>query len=95
MKLTIRVVFTLLIVSAIALVAIFQNDLKGYEKVDRINEWVLYYNDIENETGYKDYIVKSGFEEKRLDEAIIEGLFTETELELIDQLIEEFEEWND
>lgn len=89
---TVRVVFTLVIVVAICVLAFFQMNLKGYEKVERINEWVLYYDtneEVDEDLDYPRYIVKSGFEEKSLDEAIDDGLFDESELELILELIEE------
>ena len=68
--------------------------IRGFEEVERINAWVLYYDangDLDENMDYPKFIVKSGFEEKTLDEAIEEGLFDQNELELIYDLIEEYE----
>lgn len=87
----VKIVSTFLLVLGIVIVAIFQMRIRGYEEVERINAWVLYYDaEIDNneeELLYPHYIVKSGFEEKSLDDAIEEGLFNTEELELIYSLL--------
>jgi hypothetical protein len=40
-----RVIATLVVVAAIAILSIFQMQIRGYEKVGRINEWVLYIDE--------------------------------------------------
>lgn len=87
-----RAITTLILVAAIAIIAIFQNNIRGYEEIERINEWVLYYNtneEIDDTLDYPHYIVKSGFMEKSLDEAIEEDLFNTEELDRILELIAE------
>ncbi|MBN2604640.1 MAG: hypothetical protein JXR62_02305 [Bacilli bacterium] len=39
-----RVIATLIVVTIIALLSIFQMQIRGYEKIARLNEWVLYVN---------------------------------------------------
>ena len=90
----IRVIFTFIIVLAISILAIFQMDIRGFEKVERINEWVLYYGEdleVDDELLYPHYIVKSGFEEMSLDDAIEDDLFDAEELEYIMDLIDGLE----
>ena len=84
-----RIVVTFLIVLIIALLSVFQMQLRGYEKIERLNQWVLYYQPQEacpslEEVFYQDetyvysfsclkserYMVKNGFEEHPLKEAL-------------------------
>lgn len=56
-----RVIVTLLIVAAIALLSVFQMQMRGYDKVGRIEEWVLYVDEpeicpSENEKIFEDEI---------------------------------------
>jgi poly-beta-hydroxyalkanoate depolymerase len=67
-------------------------DIRGYDKVERINAYVLYYNDSyvnEDEEVYPGFLVKSGFEEMTLDQAIKDELFTSEELVEVLLLVEE------
>ena len=54
-----RVFGTLVVVLVLALLSVFQMQLRGYEKVGRMEEWVLYVNDpgvcsLVNEQIYED-----------------------------------------
>jgi len=88
-----RTVIALIIVVIIVLVGVFYNDIRGYDKIERINEWVLYYCedcDLE-ETEYDGYILINGFAEMSVDEALeIEYFNNDLEQEII-LLIEEYE----
>ena len=42
-----RVIATLVIVASIALLSVFQMQLRGYSKIGRIEEWVLYVDEPE------------------------------------------------
>ena len=68
----IRTVVALIIVVLIVLVGIFYNDIRGYEKIERVNEWVLYYcvDCDEDENLYDGYILLNGFAELTVNEAI-------------------------
>lgn len=107
-----RVFATVVIVLIIALLSFFQMQLRGYEKVSRMEEWVLYVEEPNNcvsvlELIYSDdefnyyltcnnsssYMLKSGFTEKELTNAIEENLISINDLEqLIDIYIES--KWN-
>ena len=67
-----RIVLALIIVVLIVLVGIFYNDIRGYEKIERVNEWVLYYcvDCDEDENLYDGYILLNGFAELTVNEAI-------------------------
>jgi len=104
-----RVGLTLIIVIVLALLSVFQMQIRGYEKVGRMEEWVLYFDEPSEcaemlELIYSDevnnyylpclmsdsYMVKSGFEERELINALDEELITIEELdELIDIYIVE------
>lgn len=88
-----RTVVALIIVVIIVLVGIFYNDIRGYEKIERVNEWVLYYcEDCDgSETEYDGYILINGFTEMSVDEAIETGFFSNEIEEEIIVLIGEFE----
>ena len=43
-----RVIATLVIVSVIAVLSIFQMQIRGYEKIGRMEEWVLYLDEPDN-----------------------------------------------
>lgn len=85
---------TFVIVLLIVLLSAFQMQLRGYDKIGRINEYVLYYKNeaiehVETEI-FRDgedtyylpsnnehlYLVKSGFQEFGLLEALDDGLIT-------------------
>lgn len=85
-----RLAIALVIVIVIVLLGIFYYDLKGYEKVERINEWVLYYCEEcdEDKTQYDGYILINGFEELSFDEALENDYFTEEIDQEIMSLIE-------
>ncbi len=79
-------VMTIIAVS-IALFALFYTDIKGYEKIERVNEWVLYYCDScgDEKDLYKGYILMNGFQEITFNEAIERSFFNqEVEDEIID-----------
>ncbi len=40
-----RVIITLVIVASIALLSVFQMQIRGYEKIGRMEEWVLYVDE--------------------------------------------------
>lgn len=42
-----RIVATLVIVAAIAILSVFQMQIRGYSKIGRIEEWVLYLDEPE------------------------------------------------
>jgi hypothetical protein len=90
-----RIFGTVIIVTIIAILSLFQMQLRGYEKIGRMEEWVLYIDEPDNctkveELIYTDevynyylpcnmsssYIVKSGFEEKALINALEENLIS-------------------
>lgn len=64
-------------------------NLRGFEKVGRINEYVLYYNqELDTEdTVYSGYYVKLGFEEIPLSEALESDTFTNEEVTEINEMI--------
>lgn len=97
-----RLFATALIVVIIALLSYFQMQIRGYEKIGRMEEWVLYIDepkhcDLVEELIYMDsfynyylpcdlterYIVKNGFEEKTLKEALEEKIILIEDLELL------------
>jgi len=85
-----RVGATFILIVMVVIIAMFQMDIRGYEEVERINEWVLYYSvetNSDDMLNYDNYIVKSGFSEKSLVDAIEEGLFNDDELDEIENLI--------
>lgn len=43
-----RIIATLIIVAVIALLSVFQMQIRGYSKVGRMEEWVLYVNETED-----------------------------------------------
>ena len=94
-----RVIATLLIVTLIALLSVFQMQIRGYEKIERLNEWVLYVKPLDQcddviDIFYSDdrfdyafscfksetYMVKSGFEEHSLQDALEMGYITMNDL---------------
>ncbi len=87
-----RIIFVF-IVSIISLTLIYTSfNQKGYEKVGRVNEYVLYYDEsFDSEEELDKYILKEGFYEIRLGEAIENEELTEEYIENIFELIEEFE----
>ena len=97
----VRIFATLFFVIVIALLSVFQMQIRGFEKVERINEWVLYYNSEQGEdvqvidvpVEYYKYTVKQGFEEKNLAEVYANEheLFTQVEWQDIDDLVNERE----
>lgn len=88
-----RTIVALIIVIIIVLVGVFYNDIRGYEKIERINEWVLYYCEDCNleETEYDGYILINGFAEMSVDEAIETEYFNNDIESQIILLIEEYE----
>ena len=83
---SLRTVLAFIIVVAIILLGIFYNDIKGYEKIERINEWVLYYCEKcdQSESEYDGYILVNGFAELPFDEALETEYFSdEIEQEII------------
>jgi hypothetical protein len=44
----IRIIATLVIVAVIALLSVFQMQIRGYEKIGRMEEWVLYIDEPDN-----------------------------------------------
>lgn len=91
----VRAFVTFLIVLMVVLLAIFQMRIRGYEEVDRLNEYVLYYNeeqicqdalyssgDIEYRIECESqYIVKSGFAEYTVVEALQEEMIQLDDIE--------------
>lgn len=95
----IRVFSTLFVLLIIVVLSAFQMQLRGYEKIGRIEEWVIYEKSAECATAleliYEDeineyylpciqsdfFIVKSGFEEHSLKEALELGLIEITDLD--------------
>lgn len=94
-----RIAATFIIVLIIALLSIFQMQLRGYEKIERLNQWVLYYQPQDTcptleEIFYQDethlytfscvksdrYMVKNGFEEHALKEALESGYISINDL---------------
>jgi hypothetical protein len=85
-----RALATFLVLIIVVLLAVFQMRLRGYEKVERINEYVLYKDiDYDCKLVHGDaydldcaemYIVKSGFYEVTIEDALLEELITEAEL---------------
>lgn len=54
-----RVIATLFIVAAIATLSVFQMQIRGYDKIGRMEEWVLYIDEtgicpLDNEKIYED-----------------------------------------
>lgn len=89
-----RTSVALIIVVIIVLIGLFYNDLRGYEKIQRINEWVLFYCEDcdQEETMYDGYILINGFAELSVDEAIESSYFeNDIEQEIIDLI--ESREW--
>ena len=88
-----------IIVIIIIFMSIFHMQLKGYEKIGRVEEWSIYYNEdfcIEDDVlvydstegsyefecvNSKTYIVKSGFEEHSLLDALNEGYIELSDIE--------------
>lgn len=94
-----RIAATLIIVLIIALLSVFQMQLRGYEKITRLNEWVLYvqpqdtcdtmidifYTDEDYNYAFsceqsESYLVKSGFEEHSLQDALEMGYISINDL---------------
>ena len=88
-----------IIVIIIIFMSIFHMQLKGYEKIGRVEEWSIYYNedfcDLNEELIYDDgeeeyqfecgnseaYIIKRGFEEHSLLDALNEGYIELSDIE--------------
>lgn len=89
---TSRILF-IAIVSIIAVALIlFSLNNKGYEKVGRVNEYVLYYDQsIDDGSKYGGYIIKLGFYEEPLSDALETTVFTREYLDMFDALILEYE----
>lgn len=89
-----RTIFAFIVVIIIVLLGIFYNDIRGYEKIERVNEWVLYYCEDcdEHESTYDGYILINGFAELPFDEAIEDDFFEDDIEQDIIQLIEEYEQ---
>ena len=103
----IRAGITFVIVLLIVLLSVFQMQLRGYEKVGRINEWILYYKNetcaTAEEEIYQDesytyylgcissdqYLVKSGFQEVLLKEALEQELITIEDLVELEVVFQE------
>ena len=98
----VRTVATLILVLTIALLSVFQMQIRGFDKVERINEWVLYYHEAEelsfssNYTVvvYSNYVLVQGFEEKILSEVYLNeyDLLTEDEWQDVQELVDTWEE---
>jgi hypothetical protein len=81
-----RVIVTFFLLVVVVVLAIFQMQIRGYREVGRINEYVLYNNNEElcidqtiviDESSYviecaSQYLLKSGFEEYTVVEALLE-----------------------
>lgn len=81
-----RYVVTFILLLVVLSLAFFQMSLRGYTEVGRINEYVLYYNEedtcinhsvIVDEVTYdieceSQYMLKSGFAEYGITEALVE-----------------------
>ena len=87
-----RTVVALVIVVAIIILGIFYNDIRGYEKIERINEWVLYYCEKcdQSESDYDGYILINGFAELPFDEALETEYFDD---EIEQEIISIIESW--
>jgi len=92
-----RIGATFVIVLVLFLLSAFQMQLRGYEKIARVEEWTIYYKtddycftDDENEYYFyclesDRYLIKRGFEEYSLVFALENGYITISELsEIID-----------
>lgn len=92
---TLRAVATFVVLLGILTLAIFQMQIRGYERVARLNQYVLYETEpetcedvtvtVESEdliiTCENAYLVTSGFSEYRLEEALSEGIITIQDIE--------------
>lgn len=90
-----RALATLLLVLTILLLAIFQMQLRGYKKIARLNQYVLYEtkpdtcsdvtftvdSEVISIPCENAYLVTSGFVEYRLEEALLEEIITISDLE--------------
>ncbi len=80
-----RIIATLVIVAAIAVLSVFQMQIRGYEKIGRIEEWVLYIDEPDNcaeilELIYTDDINKYYLPCLLSDSYIVKSGFEEREL---------------
>ena len=66
-----RIIFIAIVaIISIALI-FFTMNLKGYQKIGRVNEFVLYYDEtLVSDIEYSGYILKQGFYEVTLIEAL-------------------------
>ena len=66
-----RIIFIAIVaIISIALI-FFTMNLKGYQKIGRVNEYVLYYDEtLVSDIEYSGYILKQGFYEVTLIEAL-------------------------
>lgn len=90
-----RAISTFLLLLLISLLAIFQMQLRGYTKIARLNQYVLYETDMETCEDVtmtiasevitiecqNAYLVTSGFSEYRIEDALEEGIITVSDIE--------------
>lgn len=90
-----RAAATFLVLLTVIVLAIFQMQLRGYEKIARLNQFVLYETDVETcidvtvvieseETIIRcenAYVVTSGFQEYTILDALEEDLITISDIE--------------
>ena len=90
-----RIVF-IAIVSIIAIgLILFSSKYKGYEKVGRVNEYVIYYDETQDDTSlYGGYLIKVGFYEISFQEAIDQEEINQEYINQIQLLITAYEEQN-
>jgi hypothetical protein len=92
---TLRAVATFILLLGILLLAIFQMQLRGYDRVARLNQYVLYVTDpvtcldvtltIDSEVLVirceNAYLVTSGFSEYTIEDALLQERITITDIE--------------
>jgi hypothetical protein len=89
-----RIIF-IFIVSIISVVLIlFSLNYKGYDKVGRVNEYVVYYQEEadQDQSLYDGYILRLGFYEVAVEEAIENQEISQEYIEMLIVLINDYEE---
>ena len=86
-----RIIFIAIVAILSIGLIVFTMNLKGYEKIGRVNEYVLYYDEARvNDNALSGYVLKQGFYEVTLIDALANDELSDEYVTIIYDMIEEW-----